>query len=31
LWEYYDDKGQRERVGWDNNGDGSPDEFDQLP
>lgn len=31
LWEYYDKNGDRERVGWDNDGDGTPDEFDQLP
>lgn len=31
LWEYYNADGKRERIGWDTNGDGTPDEFDQLP
>lgn len=31
LWEYYNQDGKRERIGWDTNGDGTPDEFDQLP
>jgi antitoxin component YwqK of YwqJK toxin-antitoxin module len=31
VWEYYDDSGNRERVGWDDNGDGVPDSFDKLP
>lgn len=31
VWEYYDDQGNRERVGWDENGDGVPDSFDQMP
>lgn len=31
VWEYYDDNGNRERVGWDDNGDGQPDSFDKLP
>jgi antitoxin component YwqK of YwqJK toxin-antitoxin module len=31
VWEYYDDSGNRERIGWDDNGDGVPDSFDDLP
>lgn len=31
VWEYYDDQGNRERIGWDENGDGVPDTFDDLP
>jgi hypothetical protein len=31
VWEYYDDQGDRERIGWDDNGDGVPDTFNQLP
>jgi len=31
VWEYYDGDGNRERIGWDENDDGVPDSFDNLP